>query len=78
MTAIKGAKEPTALERMRAALEKLTRAQIVERVIARISPEDAASFAVVSQGLSIEALRFLSARALVRAQGPQVPAPRQR
>jgi hypothetical protein len=76
MATVEEAQEPTAFERVRRALESLTRAQIVERVIARISPDDAASFAVVSQGLSIEALRFLSARALVRSLAP-VPDPRQ-
>src|SRR5579864_2662951 len=76
MTTVDEANEPMALERTRATLESLTRAQIVERVTARISPEDAASFAVVSQGLSLEALRFLSARALVRALAP-LPDPRQ-
>jgi hypothetical protein len=76
MATVEEAQEPTAFERVRAALESLTRAQIVERVIARISPDDAASFAVVSQGLSIEALRFLSARALLRALAP-VPDPGQ-
>jgi hypothetical protein len=67
MTTVDDANEPTALEQVRLGLESLTRAQIVARVTARIAPEDAASFAVVSRGLSLEALRFLSARALVRA-----------
>jgi hypothetical protein len=75
MTTGEEAIEPTAFERTRTALESLTRAEIVERVSARISPEDAASFAVLSQGLSMEALRFLSARALLRAVVHEPPRP---
>ncbi len=56
----------TEFERTLSALEGLTRGQIADCVLERLSQEDARSFHVLSEGLSIEALRFVSARALFR------------
>jgi len=53
-------------------LEGLTRGEIAEVVTAQISDKDAESFSVLLEGLSIEALRFVSARALVRQRRTQV------
>jgi hypothetical protein len=47
-------------------LEGLTRAEIAELVSKGIAPEDVASFQELTETLSDEGLRFLSARALVR------------
>jgi hypothetical protein len=58
--------EPTEFEVTLAALSGLTRDQLAQRVLERISPQDAAAFATIANGLSLEALRFLSARTLVR------------
>jgi hypothetical protein len=60
--------ERTEFEATLSALQGLTRGQIAELVLRRVSPDDAASMYVLRQGLSLEALRFVSARALLRAR----------
>ena len=57
---------PTEFEQMLGKLNGLTRAQIAELVMERIAPEDVASYSALSEALSLEALRFLSARTLFR------------
>jgi hypothetical protein len=47
-------------------LAGLSRAQIADLVAKGIAPDDAASFRVLTQSLSDDGLRFLSARALIR------------
>ena len=47
-------------------LEGLTRTQIGELVAKHLPSEDAESFATLVANLSLDALRFLSARVLVR------------
>jgi hypothetical protein len=49
-----------------ASLDGLTREQITDLIKAHVSPRDAEAFAVLLDGLSADAVRFLSARALVR------------
>jgi hypothetical protein len=58
--------EPTEFEVTLAALSGLTWGELAERVLEQISPGDAAAFATIADRLSLEALRFLSARTLVR------------
>jgi hypothetical protein len=66
MLAARDSEEPTVLERTRATLDGLTRTQIVKIVTESIVPEDVPSFAILSEGLSLEALKFLCARAILR------------
>lgn len=67
----------TEFEEVLDGLGALTRAELAELVISRIPAKDVPSFVVLASGLSIEALRFVSARTLVREQpremrgGPQ-------
>jgi hypothetical protein len=57
---------PTEFERLLHSLDGLTRSEIAELVMAGISGEEAATFALLTHGLSLDALRFVSARALMR------------
>jgi hypothetical protein len=59
--------EPTEFDELFRTLTGLTRAEIAELVIEHIPKRDVASFVQLATGLSIEALRFVSARALLRA-----------
>jgi hypothetical protein len=54
-------------------LEGLTRGEIAELVTAQIVDKDAEDFAVVTESLSIETLRLLSARALAAAHSHRRP-----
>jgi hypothetical protein len=58
----------TEFEELLQRLQDLTRAQIADLVRSRIPVQDAQSFAALADGLSIEALRFVSARTLLRQQ----------
>jgi hypothetical protein len=58
----------TEFEELLQRLQWLTRAEIAELVTSWIPVQDAQSFAALADGLSIEALRFVSARALLRQQ----------
>jgi hypothetical protein len=60
--------EPTEFEELFKTLDGLTRAQIAELVVAHIPKRDVASFVALATGLSIDALRFVSARTLLRTQ----------
>ncbi|MBV9945998.1 MAG: hypothetical protein JOZ69_04030 [Myxococcales bacterium] len=60
--------ERTEFEATLSALQGLTRGQLAELVLRRVSPADAATLHVFRQGLSLEALRLVSARALVRTR----------
>jgi hypothetical protein len=75
MLAAKDSEEPTVLARMRATLDGLTRAQIVKMVTESIVPEDVASFAILSEGLSLEALKFLCARTILRKRADETALP---
>lgn len=63
----------TEFERVLRRLEGLTRGEIAELVTAQIVDKNAESFAVLTEGLSIETLRFLSARALAAAHSHRRP-----
>jgi hypothetical protein len=63
----------TEFERVLRRLEGLTRGEIAELVTAQIVDKDAESFAGLTEGLSIETLRFLSARALAAAHSHRRP-----
>ena len=58
--------EPTDFDVALRSLEGLTRTQIAELVVKHLSSEDAESFAALAESLSLDALRFLSARVLLR------------
>jgi hypothetical protein len=58
----------TEFEKILHALEALTREEIVGLVTARLPADEAAAYAAVAGNLSIETLRVLSARALLRAR----------
>jgi hypothetical protein len=49
-----------------ASLDGLSRQEIADLIKGHVSPRDAEAFAVLIEGLSADAVRFLSARALVR------------
>ena len=57
---------PDEFDRVLASLDGLTREEIAELIRAHVPTKDADAFAVLIDGLSPDALRFLSARALVR------------
>ncbi|MGH7437275.1 MAG: hypothetical protein ACRENE_16485 [Polyangiaceae bacterium] len=59
---------PTEYDAILEGLRALTREQIAERVSQSISSEEAESFRVLVGGLSLDALRVVSARALWRLQ----------
>jgi hypothetical protein len=63
----------TDFERALRRLEGLTRGEIAELVTAQIVDENAEDFAVVTEGLSLETLRLLSARALAAAHSHRRP-----
>jgi hypothetical protein len=46
----------------------LSRAELADLVVSRIPTKDVPSFVTLASGLSIEALRFVSARMLLRRQ----------
>ncbi|MDP9002504.1 MAG: hypothetical protein M3O46_20630 [Myxococcota bacterium] len=56
----------TEFEQLLRGLQGLTRTELAELVTSRIPKEDALSFVVVATGLSLDALRFVSARTLLR------------
>jgi hypothetical protein len=58
--------EPTEFDATLQSLEGLTKTQIAELVAKHLSAEDAESFTVLAASLSFDALRFLSARVIVR------------
>jgi len=62
--------EPTDFDATLKALEGLSRTQIAELASRHLSSEDAESFAVLAASLSLDALRFLSARVLVFSGRP--------
>jgi hypothetical protein len=71
MQTAKESEEPTALEQARATLDGLTRAEIVKIATDSIVPEDAESFATLSAGLSLDALKFLCARTILRKRASE-------
>lgn len=58
------AERRTEFEQILAELEGLTTAQIGERIAAYVAPEDATSFSIAMQSLSLAAVRFMAARVL--------------
>jgi hypothetical protein len=54
------------VEELLGELQGLTRAELAELVMSRIPTQDVPNFVVLARGLSIEALRFVSARTLLR------------
>jgi hypothetical protein len=58
--------EPTDFDVTLQSLEGLTRTQIADLVAKHLSAEDAESFFVLAATLSLDALRFMSARVLLR------------
>jgi hypothetical protein len=60
--------ELTEFERLLNVLDGLTRSEITEIVTARIPERYARTFATLTAELSLEALRLVSARALLRQQ----------
>jgi hypothetical protein len=67
--------QPTDYDAILENLRALTREEIAELVAQTISSEEAESFRVLVQGLSLDALRVLSARALWRLQCTHVDTP---
>ncbi len=67
--------QPTEYDAILEGLRALTREEIAERVSQTISSDEAESFRVLVQGLSLDALRVLSARALWRLQRAHVATP---
>ncbi|MGD0679338.1 MAG: hypothetical protein ABSC94_28425 [Polyangiaceae bacterium] len=59
---------PTDFELMLASLEGLTCGQITERIKLSAPKKDAENFAVLVQGLSADAARFVAARTLARVR----------
>lgn len=64
--------EPTDFDVALRSLEGLTKTEIAELVVKHLSSEDAESFAALAASLSLDALRFLSARVLLREGRVQV------
>ena len=58
--------EVTEFERLLGTLEGLTRAEIADMMVSRLPRKDAHGFIRLATGLSIDALRFVSARMLLR------------
>ena len=54
-------------------LEPLSRDEIAEQVICCVSQEDGVAFGVLVAGLSLDALRVVSARALYRLRRASLP-----
>ena len=57
---------PTEFETVLASLEGLTWHEIAQLVAVHVSTKDAEAFAILVEGLSADAVRFLAARAIVR------------
>jgi hypothetical protein len=60
--------EPTEFERLLKALDGLTRTQLADLVTSRVPRQDAQRFVERASGLSLDALRFVSAHMLLRQQ----------
>jgi hypothetical protein len=56
--------QSTEYEKILDALQPLSREEIAERFAQVVSPDDAKNFRVLVEGLSLDALRVVSARAL--------------
>lgn len=65
-------RHPIEFETILRSLAGLTKEQVIDRVWQQVSPKDAADFAVLVEGLSTDAVRFLAARALLRIWLSQV------
>jgi hypothetical protein len=63
----------TEFERALRGLDGLTRSEIVALVIARVGRDDELAFAALTESLSLETLRLLSARALLAAYSHRRP-----
>ena len=59
--------DQTEFERLLKSLESRTRGEVVGLVAARLSEQEGARFALLADGLSFEALKFVAARTLLRA-----------
>jgi hypothetical protein len=60
--------ELTEFEQLLRKLEDMPRAEIAELVMSRLSLAEARRFIPLATGLSLDALRFVSARTLLRKQ----------
>jgi hypothetical protein len=60
--------QPVEFEAIFASLKGLTQRQVIDLVWHHASTTDAQAFAVLVEGLSADAVRFLAARALLRLQ----------